>query len=236
VFDSARAELVAEEGQVPILICPTTSPQDINGMIVAAGIITGRGGRASHAAVVARGMGKPAVCGVEAMSIDHEARRATFTSGVVLSEGDEVTVDGHGGQLLAGAARFANASPDPWMEEFLSWCDERSRLPVLDAAPAGAATVTGPDDEVPLSGPVVVDVAWEGVDSNSSLALTCRNVFQDGSPTTEVYLALPRDLGGIDFRPPAGPWAGVVAPRRDDWASRLLAARLTRPAAEDLGD
>jgi pyruvate,orthophosphate dikinase len=234
VFDSARAEEVAEAGQTPVLLCPTTSPQDINGMIVAAGIVTAVGGRASHAAVVARGMAKPAVCGVETMSIDQKARHATFPSGVVIAEGDEVTVDGHGGRVLAGAAEFTSATADPWLEEFLSWCDEATGPPILEDPPAGAAIVTGPDDEVPTSGPVVVDVPWEGADSSSTLTLTCNRVLQESA--AELYVALPEDLGGIEFQPPVGRWAGVVASRSDDWASRLLSARLGSLAVDSEGE
>jgi len=232
VFDSARAEELTQDGVVPVLLCPTTSPQDINGMIVAAGIVTGRGGRASHAAVVARGMGKPAVCGVETMTVDQAARQATFTTGRVLAEGDEVTVDGDGGRLLLGASRFTDPAPDPWLQELLGWCDERATVPILDEAPAGAVRVSGPEDEVPASGTVVVDVPWEGTDSASNLTLTCRHVFDSAAPSAEVYLALPAELAGIDFQPPPGRWAGVVGPGHDDWATRLLAARLGEPAGE----
>lgn len=226
VFDSARAEEVTEDGVVPVLLCPTTSPQDINGMIVSSGIVTGLGGRASHAAVVARGMGKPAVCGVEEMTVDPPARRATFTSGAVLSEGDEVTVDGDGGRLLQGIADFTHPVPDAWLQELLGWCDERATVPILAEAPADATRVTGPDDPIPDSGPIVVDVAWEGADSASTLTSTCQHVFDEGSSSSPIHLQLPADLAGIDFQPPAGPWAGVVPARADDWASRLLAARL----------
>jgi hypothetical protein len=196
-------------------------------MIVASGIVTGLGGRASHAAVVARGMGKPAVCGIEAMTIDHDAQRAVFTSGEVLAEGDLVTVDGHRGRLLAGAAKFAEPVADEWLAELLGWCDEHNSLPVLTSPPAGAGRVCGPDDDIPEQGAVVVDVPWEGPDSGFTLALTCRRVSEEVGDDAEVYLALPAELAGIDFQPPAGCWAGVVAPRDDDWASRVLAARLT---------
>ncbi len=96
--------------------------------------------------------------------------------------------------------------------------------------------MTGPEDDVPESGAVVVDVPWEGADSASTLTLTCRQVFEAAGPGSDVYLALPAELAGIDFRPPPGRWAGVVAPRADDWASRLLAARLGQPAAADQED
>jgi pyruvate,orthophosphate dikinase len=232
VFDSLRAEEVTSQGVVPVLLCPTTSPQDINGMIVASGIVTGLGGRASHAAVVARGMGKPAVCGVEAMTVDPKARRAMFSDGTVLSEGDEVTVDGDGGRLLMGAAHFTQPVPDRWVERLLAWCEERRTLPVLETAPDGAVHVASPEGTLPDSGVVVVDVDWEGADSASTLELTCRRAFEQSTPSVELYLALPAELGGIDFVPPHGPWAGVVAPRSGDWASRLLAARLSA-AQED---
>jgi pyruvate,orthophosphate dikinase len=227
VFDSARAEIVAEEGRPPVLVCPTTSPQDINGMIVAAGIVTGLGGRASHAAVVARGMGKPAVCGVESMTIEYDARRATFDTGEVLAEGDVVTVDGDTGRLLSGAPELAEPVANEWTAELLAWCDQHSAVPVHTTVPAGATRVTGPDDDVPTHGAIVVDVSWEGADSAASLAQTGRAVFSAAGPDAEVYLALPSELAGIDFQPPPGRWAGVVAPRADDWASRLLALRLT---------
>jgi pyruvate,orthophosphate dikinase len=227
VFDSLRAEEVSSQGTVPVLLCPTTSPQDINGMIVASGIVTGLGGRASHAAVVARGMGKPAVCGVETMSVDPHARRATFTDGTVLVEGDEVTVDGDGGRLLSGAATFTQPVPDQWLEQLLAWCDQRSTVPVLDGAPVGASRVRTPEEAVADTRVLVVDVDWEGADSAATLQLTSQRAFELAGPSGEVYLALPDELGGIDFLPPSGPWAGVVAPRPDDWASRLLAARLS---------
>jgi pyruvate,orthophosphate dikinase len=236
VFDSARAESVAEGGTPPVLVCPTTSPQDINGMIVAAGIVTGLGGRASHAAVVARGMGKPAVCGIATMTIEYAARRAVFSSGEEIAEGDLVTVDGDRGRLLAGAPEFAEPVANEWTAELLGWCDQHNELAVLVEEPADASRVTSPDDEVPDEGAIVVDVPWEGADSAATLTQTCRAVFEHAADDAEVYLALPAELAGIDFQPPAGRWAGVVAPRADDWASRLLALRLTWLRREGEGD
>jgi phosphohistidine swiveling domain-containing protein len=227
VFDSARAEAVAEGGVTPVLLCPTTSPQDINGMIVAAGIVTGLGGRASHAAVVARGMGKPAVCGIETMTIERDAGRAVFSSGEQLVEGDLVTVDGDSGRLLAGSPEFTEPVANEWTAELLGWCDRPDALPVLTEAPPGATRVTSAEDDVPEQGAIVVDVPWEGADSAAILTQTCRTVFEHAAASAEVYLALPAELAGIDFQPPAGRWAGVVAPHADDWASRLLALRLT---------
>src|SRR5207253_10465774 len=79
VFDSDRAEALAGEGKKVILVRRETNPDDLNGMIAAQGILTSRGGKTSHAAVVARGMGKPCVCGADALDVELSARR--FTAG-----------------------------------------------------------------------------------------------------------------------------------------------------------
>lgn len=234
VFDSARAEALAETGVHPVLLCPTTSPQDINGMIVSVGVVTGLGGRASHAAVVARGMGKPAVCGMEDMDIDVLGRKATFASGAVIVEGDIVTVDGASGRLFAGTAEFHSPVADAWVQDLLNWCDERSTVPVLDSEAADGVRISGPDGLIAAGRPVVVDVAWEGVDSSSFLNRTCEYVFSTVDSSTAVYIVLPPDLAGIDFQPPAGRWAGVITRRADDWAARLLAARLSAAPSSEL--
>lgn len=229
VLDPARAEELAEEGIVPILLCPTTSPQDINGMIVSAGIVTALGGRASHAAVVARGMGKPAVCGVEGMVIDPVERTVTFASGIVIHEGDLITVSGDQGLVLLGEAQFSDPAPDRWLERFLGWCDERGRVPILITRPdsAGVGIVSEPEDFIDGTDVVLVDVPWEGPESTSLLERVCRSVFEATSPPREAYIAMPNNLAGIDFRPSFGPWDGILAHDGNTWAARLLSARLT---------
>lgn len=227
VLDSSRAEELAEQGIVPVLICPTTSPQDISGMIASSGIVTALGGRASHAAVVARGMGKPASCGVTGMTIHHEERSVSFASGAVIHEGDLITVSGDDGRVLLGAAEFSAPVASEWVSRILAWCDERGQVPLLAAPRADLHVVTVPEDVREGSRAVLINVAWEGADSAALLSRTCDRVFEVADPDTEVFITLPRNLAGIDFRPSGGPWAGIVADGDNSWAARLLSARLT---------
>jgi pyruvate,orthophosphate dikinase len=102
VFDSATAVARAEAGERVILVRRETNPDDLHGMIAAQGILTSRGGKTSHAAVVARGMGKTCVCGAEELDVDTRARRFTAPGGVVVSEGDLLSIDGTSGAVYLG--------------------------------------------------------------------------------------------------------------------------------------
>ena len=101
VFDSARAVEWAARGEKVILIRRETNPDDLGGMIAAEGVLTSRGGKTSHAAVVARGMGKTCVCGAEEVQVDASARRFSVGSTVV-SEGDVISLDGTAGEVFLG--------------------------------------------------------------------------------------------------------------------------------------
>ena len=102
VFDSARAVEWADEGRPVVLVRRETNPDDLGGMIAARGVLTSRGGKTSHAAVVARGMGKTCVCGAEELEVDVERRRLRGPRGVELKEGDTVSIDGTTGEVFAG--------------------------------------------------------------------------------------------------------------------------------------
>jgi len=102
VFDSGRAVERAAEGEAVILVRRETNPDDLHGMIAAKGILTSRGGKTSHAAVVARGMGKICVCGAEELDVDIAARRFTARGGIVINEGDVISIDGTSGVVYAG--------------------------------------------------------------------------------------------------------------------------------------
>ncbi|REF37822.1 pyruvate, phosphate dikinase [Thermasporomyces composti] len=102
VFDSATAVEWARRGENVILVRRETTPDDLDGMIAARGILTCRGGKTSHAAVVARGMGKTCVCGAEALDIDVSARTLTGPGGVVVREGDVLSIDGSTGEVFLG--------------------------------------------------------------------------------------------------------------------------------------
>src|SRR5690606_3908970 len=101
VFDSHRAAELAAQGEKVILVRKETNPDDLPGMIAAQGILTSRGGKTSHAAVVARGMGKTAVCGADALDVDIANRRFT-TNGQTVSEGDLISIDGSTGRVYLG--------------------------------------------------------------------------------------------------------------------------------------
>ena len=125
VFSADEAEEWARQGKPTILARPETSPDDIHGLFAAQGVVTSRGGMTSHAAVVARGMGRPAVCGCETAEIDVE--KETLTVGDrVFKKGDFVTVDGTTGRLLAGQAKMIDATFSDDFKTLLSWADENA--------------------------------------------------------------------------------------------------------------
>ncbi|GAA1896451.1 pyruvate, phosphate dikinase [Streptantibioticus ferralitis] len=115
VFDSYTAVKWSRSGEKVILIRRETNPDDLNGMIAAEGILTSRGGKTSHAAVVARGMGKTCVCGAEELEVDTKRRRLTAPGGVVVEEGDLVSIDGSTGKVYLGEVPVV---PSPVVEYF----------------------------------------------------------------------------------------------------------------------
>src|SRR5215467_3760297 len=116
VFDSARAVAQAEAGEDVILVRRETNPDDLHGMIAARGILTSRGGKTSHAAVVARGMGKTCVCGADELEVDTAGRKLTAPGGVVVSEGDVLSIDGTSGAVYLGAVPVAPSSVVTYFE------------------------------------------------------------------------------------------------------------------------
>jgi len=115
VFESGRAAELAATGQRVILVRRETNPDDLVGMIAAQGILTSRGGKTSHAAVVARGMGKTCVCGAEELDVDVRGRRFTTPGGVTVNEGDVVSIDGTSGAVYVGAVPVV---PSPVVQYF----------------------------------------------------------------------------------------------------------------------
>ena len=115
VFDSARAVELANQGEKVILVRRETNPDDLHGMIAAQGILTSRGGKTSHAAVVARGMGKTCVCGADELEVDTQAGRFTAQSGATVAEGDVISIDGTSGAVYLGEVPVM---PSPVVEYF----------------------------------------------------------------------------------------------------------------------
>ncbi|WP_018086637.1 pyruvate, phosphate dikinase [Desulfurispora thermophila] len=123
VFDADEAERLGKQGEKLILVRMETTPDDIHGIVAAQGILTSRGGMTSHAAVVARGMGKPCVCGCEALRIDYE--REEFVVGqLVVKKGDIISIDGASGQVMLGQVPMIDPEISPEFQQLLSWADE----------------------------------------------------------------------------------------------------------------
>jgi pyruvate,orthophosphate dikinase len=121
-FDSAESVALAEAGQAAVLVRGETSPEDLEGIIAAVGLLTLRGGKTSHAAVVTRGLGKPCVCGAEELEIDLEAR-ALRVGGTVLEAGETLSIDGESGRVITGTAPIAAADRPPELDTLLSWSE-----------------------------------------------------------------------------------------------------------------
>ena len=118
VFDSPTAVAWAERGEDVVLVRKETNPDDLSGMIAAVGILTARGGKTSHAAVVARGMGKTCVCGAEELEVDAAAKTVTV-HGTVLGEGDLISIDGSTGEVFAGSMPVVSSPVETYLEQGL---------------------------------------------------------------------------------------------------------------------
>lgn len=129
VFSADRAQAVAQEGQKVLLVRPETTPDDIHGIIAAQGVLTSRGGMTSHAAVVARGMGKPCVCGCEQINIDL-SKRVMSIGGQEFSEGKLISIDGGTGNVILGETPLIEPALTPEFKELLQWADRQKKLAV----------------------------------------------------------------------------------------------------------
>jgi pyruvate,orthophosphate dikinase len=131
IFDPDRADELGHAGEKVILVRPETSPDDVHGMIPAQGVLTSRGGKTSHAAVVARGMGKPAVVGAEAITVDLNAR-SMRVGDKKIGEGEWISIDGATGEVFGGeiASIPPNLEDQGDLLQVLSWADDRRRLQI----------------------------------------------------------------------------------------------------------
>ena len=130
VFDAADAVRLSAAGEKVILVRTETSAEDIHGMAAAQAILTATGGMTSHAAVVARGMGKCCVAGCSDIAISYSERKFTSAGGAVVSEGDYISVDGTSGQVFLGQLPTRAAELTGYFETFMEWADELKRLGV----------------------------------------------------------------------------------------------------------
>ena len=133
VFTADEAETKTRKGEKVILVRAETSPEDIHGMHAACGILTSKGGMTSHAAVVARGMGKPCVSGASSVRID--AKKKTLSvSGQIFTEGDFITIDGATGEIFAGQVPTVDPQISGDFEQFMQWADTFRTMKVLTNA------------------------------------------------------------------------------------------------------
>lgn len=130
VFDADRAELLGRAGEKVILVREETKPEDIHGFFASQGILTSRGGKTSHAAVVARGMGKPCVAGAEGIQVDVKLRQAKIGE-KTLHEGDYITIDGGTGFVYQGVIPTVEPTFSDELKTLLSWADEYAQLKVM---------------------------------------------------------------------------------------------------------
>ncbi len=129
VLDADLAEKLGEAGERVVLVRNETAPDDIHGIVHSQGVLTARGGMTSHAAVVARGMGKPCVCGCEAIKIDFESKQFNV-NGISVKEGDIITVDGTTGNVMLGEVPMIEPTLSDEFQTLLSWADDVKKIGV----------------------------------------------------------------------------------------------------------
>lgn len=150
VFSPDEAEELARDGAKVVLVRQETSPDDFHGMVAAQAIVTARGGMTSHAAVVARGMGKCCVSGVSAINIDYGQQQFNV-NGTVVTKGEWITVDGSNGRIYVGKAKTIQPELDEHFNELMSWADEFRKLRVRSNA------------DTPLDAKIARDFGAEGI-------------------------------------------------------------------------
>jgi pyruvate,orthophosphate dikinase len=129
VFDPDEAEELARDGEMVVLVRQETSPDDFHGMVAAQAIVTARGGMTSHAAVVARGMGKSCVCGASVLNIDYSQQQFNV-NGTTVTKGEWITVDGSTGRVFMGQVPTVQPVLDDDFRELMTWADEFRKLRV----------------------------------------------------------------------------------------------------------
>ncbi|MFD2922243.1 pyruvate, phosphate dikinase [Halobacillus naozhouensis] len=129
VFDADEAEQLAKDGVKVILVRPETTPDDIHGIVASQATVTSRGGMTSHAAVVARGMGKACICGCETLTIDLKSKQFKVENTIV-NQGDKITIDGSTGDIMLGEIPMIEPQLSADFQQLLTWADEERKLGV----------------------------------------------------------------------------------------------------------
>jgi phosphohistidine swiveling domain-containing protein len=228
VTSAKEAEARAAAGEDAILVSEDTSPEDIGGFLAAVGIVTARGGRASHAAVVARGIDRAAVCSVAGLEV--EAGGARF-GGTAIATGETLSIDGASGEVFAGRLPLVYPPDHPDVERLLAACDKRRTVPVLAAAAEPWADgVFAAGDAVECSSLEQLEqavaagreriVVVPGQAEEPARLLATAAAVAPAGVFVRVGSDWPAKVAGL----PAGRWSGVVADEGAGRAARLLAA------------
>lgn len=192
---SESAVDLAEAGESVLLVMSETTPGDLPGMMAATGILTVNGGSASHAAVVARGMGRPAICGAGGLRIDHETQ--TLTAGAhVLHAGDVISIDGASGVAYVGELIIEPPVPSPSLTTLLGWADDLRRLGVRANADTGADAAFAMDSGAEGIGLCRTEHQFMG----DRLPLVRRVILSHDFDAEEAALAALADAQREDFR------------------------------------
>ncbi len=195
VLTSEEAVEIAETGESVILVAAETSPGDLPGMMASAGILTVTGGSASHAAVVARGMGLPAICGATGLRIDRVA--GTVTCGEhVLQAGSVISIDGDAGVVYIGAVAIERPEPSASLATVLSWGDDVRRLGVRANADTGADAALAMDNGAEGIGLCRTEHMFLG----ERLPLIRRVILSHSPESEEAALAALAEAQRDDFR------------------------------------
>jgi pyruvate,orthophosphate dikinase len=202
VLDADRAERLGRAGQPVILVRRETSPEDFHGMVMAKAVLTARGGMTSHAAVVARGMGKPCVVGAQALQVDERAAKMSV-NGRQVSEGDWITVDGSTGKVFAGQAALVAPTLGGDFLRLMQWADRIRQLRVRVNADTPADAHRGRDFGAEGIGLCRTEHMF--FDGDRLTAMRQMIVAQDGAGR-ERALARLLPMQRSDFEAISGPW------------------------------
>ena len=189
VFSADEAEAAAKLNRKVILVRVETSPEDIHGMHAAQGILTARGGMTSHAAVVARGMGKCCVAGCSEIKVDYNAQTFVARGGVVIKKGDVITLDGSSGEVIKGAVATVQTGLSGAFGELMVWADSFRRLKVRTNA------------DTPHDAKVAREFGAEGI----GLCRTEHMFFEADRIMAVREMILAADLGRAQARPRQDP-------------------------------
>lgn len=221
VFDLDAAAAWAARGEPTVLVVPDVAMVDVTRLDGVLAVVVAAGKARAGAGSLLRPARRPAVGDVAGLQVDLDSRVARPAEGELVREGDRISVDGSRGLVARGEVRVLPPQPDLHVARFLTWCEEHTRIPVVEVPPEGWPRARDVAEAAALDGTHAVLVTPEH-DADFGLAELVAAALAAG--VSELALELPADLAGGD--PPAAPWRAIVAPREQAWAGQLLSSRI----------